>query len=115
MSRWTDEELRELITLWPTHSVLQIAKRLRRPRSAIRGKAMLLCLYGLLHNPEHFDIKRPKRRRPQRPHRDLTDLPLLTGVTASRLGVRPPRDYAVTEEFAREACKVLWRSTGLPN
>ena len=21
MSRWTDEELRELITLWPTHSV----------------------------------------------------------------------------------------------
>jgi hypothetical protein len=31
MSRWTDEELRELITLWPTHSVSQIVKRLDRP------------------------------------------------------------------------------------
>ena len=33
MSRWTDEELRELVTLWPTHSASQIAKRLHRLRS----------------------------------------------------------------------------------
>jgi len=26
MSRWTDEELRELVTLWPTNSASQIAK-----------------------------------------------------------------------------------------
>ena len=91
MSRWTDEELRELIALWPTHSVLQIAKRLHRPRSAIRGKAMLLCLYGLLHNPEHFDMKRP-RRRPQKPHRDLTDLPagiVPRGSVCGRRGISP--------------------------
>ena len=35
MSRWTDEELRELVTLWPTNSVSQIAKQLHRRRSAI--------------------------------------------------------------------------------
>ena len=47
MSRWTDEELRELITLWPTHSVSQIVKRLHRPRWAIRSKAKRLRLDGL--------------------------------------------------------------------
>ena len=52
MSRWTDEELRELITLWPTHSVSQIVERLGRPRWAIRSKAKRLRLDGLSpHNP----------------------------------------------------------------
>ncbi len=57
MSRWTDEELRELVTLWPTNSASQIAKRLRRQRSAIRSKAERLRQEGLLpHNPpQHFD------------------------------------------------------------
>jgi hypothetical protein len=63
MSRWTDEELRELITLWPTHSVPQIVKRLHRPRWAIRSKAKRLGLDGLApHNPEHVEVKPPKRR-----------------------------------------------------
>jgi hypothetical protein len=31
MSRWTDEELRELVTLWPTNSATQIAKRFAPP------------------------------------------------------------------------------------
>jgi hypothetical protein len=66
MSRWTDEELRELITLWPTHSVSQIVKRLHRPRWAIRSKAKRLCLDGLPpHHPEHFDVNAPKRPLPQ--------------------------------------------------
>jgi hypothetical protein len=58
MSRWTDEELRELITLLPTHSVSQIVKRLHCPRWAIRSKAKRLCLDGLPpHNPELFRRK----------------------------------------------------------
>ena len=66
MSRWTDEELPELTTLWPTHSVSQIVKRLHRPRWAIRIKAKRLCLDGLPpHNPEHFGVNPPKRRPPQ--------------------------------------------------
>ena len=66
MSRWTDEELRELITLWPTHSVSQIAKRFHRQRSEIRSKAKRLRLDGLPpHNPEHFDVNPSKRRPPQ--------------------------------------------------
>src|SRR4249920_860959 len=31
MSRWTDEELRELTTMWPTHSVSQLVELLHRP------------------------------------------------------------------------------------
>jgi len=44
MSRWTDEELRELVTLWPTNSAPQIAERLHRQHAAIQRKAMLLGL-----------------------------------------------------------------------
>ena len=69
MSRWTDEELRELITLWPPHSVSQIVERLHRPRWAIRSKAKRLRLDGLSpHNPSE-DVEAidnpPKRRPPQ--------------------------------------------------
>ena len=39
MSRWTAEELRELVTLWPMSTATQIAYRLHRPRAAICGKA----------------------------------------------------------------------------
>src|SRR4051812_11748568 len=39
MSRWTDEELRELANLWPTHSVSELVDKLHRPRWAIRSKA----------------------------------------------------------------------------
>jgi len=65
MSRWTDEELRELVTLWPTHSVSQLVELLHRPRWAIRSKAKRLRLDGLRpHNPSK-DIETataPKRR-----------------------------------------------------
>ena len=67
MSRWTDEELRELITLWPTHSVSQLVKQLRRPRWAIRSKAKRLRLDGLQpHNPSEDAeaINNPPKRRP---------------------------------------------------
>ena len=65
MSRWTDEELRELVTLWPTNSASQIAKRLHRLRSAILTKVMRLRQTELLqpHLPKHFDP--PKRLRPK--------------------------------------------------
>ena len=52
MSRWTDEELRELVTLWPTNSASQIAKQLSRRRSAICRKAERLWQEGLPFIPE---------------------------------------------------------------
>ena len=65
MSRWTDEELRELITLWPTNSASQIAKQLHRRRSAILRKAERLRLDGLPpHNPEYSNGNPPTRRPP---------------------------------------------------
>ena len=52
MSRWTDEELRELAALWPKYSLSEIVERLHRPRWAIRSKAKRLCLDRLRpHNP----------------------------------------------------------------
>ena len=67
MSRWTDEELRELVTLWPTNSASQIAKRLQRPRWTIRSKAKRLRQEGRLPRNllKHFDVNPPMRRPPQ--------------------------------------------------
>ena len=67
MSRWTYEELRELVNLWPTSSASEIAKRLHRLRSAVRSKAMQLREDGLLPRtlPKHFDVNPPKRPWPR--------------------------------------------------
>jgi hypothetical protein len=41
MSRWTDEEISELVNLWPTSTAAQIAYRLhRRARPYAEGKAV---------------------------------------------------------------------------
>ena len=68
MSTWTDEEIRELISLWPTNSAMQIAKRLHRPRSAICGKARRLHAHGVLPygEPKHYEVD-PWPSRPRRP------------------------------------------------
>ena len=62
MSRWTDEEIRELVTLWPMSTAAQIAFRLHRPRAAICGKAKRLLKEGLLEgkNAKHPN---PRKRR----------------------------------------------------
>jgi len=46
--RWTDEEISTLVSMWPTSTTAQIAKRLQRPCGAIREKAKRLCKKGLL-------------------------------------------------------------------
>jgi hypothetical protein len=77
MSRWTDEELRELVILWPTNSASEIAKRLHRLRSAVRGKAVRLRQEGLLppNLPKHFDVNPPKRPRPIPKPRIMAEAP----------------------------------------
>ena len=45
---WTETEIRELITLWPTTSASQIARQLQRPRAAIAGKVKRLRDEGVL-------------------------------------------------------------------
>jgi hypothetical protein len=69
MSRWTDEELRELVTLWPTNTASELAKRLHRLCSAVRGKAVRLREEGLLppNRSKHFDVIPPKRRPGPKP------------------------------------------------
>jgi len=48
VSRWTDEEISTLVSMWPASTTAQIAMRLRRPCGAIREKAKRLCKKGLL-------------------------------------------------------------------
>jgi hypothetical protein len=64
--RWTDDELRELVALWPTNSAKQIAERLHRPRWAIWGKAKRLRAEGVLPDGvhKHFDVV-PVKARPR--------------------------------------------------
>ena len=75
MSRWTDEELRELVALWPKSTAAQIAYRLRRPRAAVCGKVQRLLREGLLEgkNAKHPDPQ--KRRTRARPPRTRIMLP----------------------------------------
>ena len=63
MSRWTDEELRELVALWPMSTAAQIAYRLRRPRAAVCGKVQRLLREGLLEgkNAKHTDPQKHER------------------------------------------------------
>ena len=64
---WTTEETVALISLWPTNSVAQIAKRFNRPRSAICGKIARLRHHGLLPDSaaKLFDVS-PRTTRPDR-------------------------------------------------
>ena len=65
--RWTDDEIRELVALWPTLSAIQIARRLQRPRTAICRKAQRLRLDGVRPRGEKksFEMKlRPYRHAP---------------------------------------------------
>ena len=64
---WTDEETRELITLWPTNSASQIASRLDRPRAAVTGKVNRLRQEGALPADviKHYVVA-PLQARPKR-------------------------------------------------
>ena len=65
MAIWTDEEIRTLVSLWPTTSVMQIATRLHRSRQVIFSKAKWLHKKGLLEDkdfPHEADQSTPARK-----------------------------------------------------
>ena len=96
MSTWTDEEIRELISLWPTHSAMQIAKRLHRPRSAICGKATRLHANGVLPDTggvKHFEIK-PRTAQARRARAKPRIMP-------------PPPSPPVDDSLAMRPCSIL--------
>ena len=67
MSDWTNEEIGELVRLWPTASAAQIARRLHRAVGAVSGKASRLRHEGLLPAggvAKQYDVK-PWRARSQ--------------------------------------------------
>ena len=96
MSRWSAEEIRELVTLWPTSTAAQIAYRLHRPRAAICGKAKRLLEEGLLEGKNAKNPNPRKRRRRARPLRNLDHAAATTATSQ-----RQPRDAAVLAARAR--------------
>src|SRR6476620_2209882 len=71
MGTWTDEEISTLISLWPTHTAIQIANTLDHSYWATRFKADQLRKKGLLEakkplrsrsiNPDPQDFDKAKR------------------------------------------------------
>jgi GcrA cell cycle regulator len=63
---WTETEIRELITLWPTTSASQIARQLQRPRAAIAGKVKRLRDEGVLPRDaiNHCEAQAGPKRSP---------------------------------------------------
>jgi hypothetical protein len=91
---WTDDELRELVALWPTNSAKQIARHLHRPRSAICGKAKRLRAEGVLPDGvhKHFDVV-PVKARPRPVRSTVKKLaPVLndTSLASSKCGMMSP-------------------------
>ena len=91
MSRWTAEEIRELVTLWPTSSAMQIANRIHRPRAAICGKAKRLLKEGVLR-----EFGRLRTRRASPPQLIMPPKP-------------PP---PVDDSLAMQPCSILELDTG---
>src|SRR5258707_2210835 len=89
MSRWTAEEIRELVTLWPTSTAAQIPYRLHRPRDAICGKAKRLLEEGLLEGKYAKNPNPRKRRRRARPLRIWIMLPPPPPPVNDSLAMRP--------------------------
>ena len=62
MNTWTDEEISTLISLWPTHTAMQIANTLHRSRTAITERVKRIRERGLL-----LKAKNPPRCRSIKP------------------------------------------------
>ena len=73
MTAWTNDETVTLISLWPTHSAMQIGKRLQRPRKAICRKAERLRDEGLLPHGgiKHFEVVPPRVPRVHQPQASI--------------------------------------------
>ena len=83
MSTWTDDETCELISLWPTNTAAQVARRLQRPLDAIRFKAKRLREKGLLEiknaprrsiKPDRQDFDNVRRDYCRNHHIDIAQL-----------------------------------------
>ena len=61
MKTWTDEEISTLVSMWPTHTVRQIANTLHRSRAVITERVKRLRERGLLK------AKNPPRCRSIKP------------------------------------------------
>ena len=61
MNTWTDEEISTLVSMWPTHTVRQIANTLHRSRAVITERVKRLRERGLLK------AKNPPRCRSIKP------------------------------------------------
>ena len=58
MGIWTDEEIRTLVSMWPTNSVMKIATQLNCRRKTIYAKAKWLHKKGVLEDKD-FPRSRP--------------------------------------------------------
>jgi len=67
---WTGEELSTLVSMWPNAPIAQIATRLHRPYTSVRGKARQLRDIGLL---EAKHTKNTKNTQPPSIKPDLID------------------------------------------
>ena len=102
MGIWTDEEIRTLVSMWPTNSVMKIATRLNRRRETIYAKAKWLHKKGVLEdkdfprsrpiNPDLQDFDEVKRDYCRKHH-----------ITVAELCARLERDTQFAAELYRLA------------
>ena len=102
MGTWTDEEISTLVSMWPTHAVMQIAARLNRQRQVIYSKAKWLQKKGLLEDKD-FPRSRPINPGPQDFDEVKRDYCRKHHITVAELCVRLERDTQFAAELYRLA------------
>ena len=102
MNTWTDEEIGTLVSMWPTHTVRQIANTLHRSRAVITERVKRLRERSLLK------AKNPPRCRSIKP--DPQDFDEVKSnycrkhhVTIAELCARFERDNQLASELYRLA------------
>jgi transposase len=102
MGIWTDEEIRTLVSMWPTNSVMKIAKRLNRRRETIYAKAKWLHKKGVLEDKD-FPRSRPINPDPQDFDEVKRDYCRKHHITVAELCARLERDTQFAAELYRLA------------
>jgi GcrA cell cycle regulator len=102
---WDDQKIHELVRLWLTTSIGQLARRLRKSRSAISGKVGRLIEQGRIERGvrKHYEVP-PVRTTPPRRARQLGTIPQLKSAPAKP---PPPPPSIVSTVLSMKPCQLI--------
>jgi len=108
LTTWSDQETRELVSLWPKASASQIAARLKRPRGSVTGKVQRLQQDGVLpRGVKHFEVVPPRVPRIHQPQASIMpEKPSPRRGQPPQIRNLPPPPPPLDDSLARRPCSL---------